>query len=186
MPKFLIHSNNINNPLKVCIYIREEINKVSLTLQKLPVFYQLLLSEIDNKNQDKINNKINQFTIVQSKDNQEGIYYTHPVKEGFFTGISALAHVLLDLRSEDDYFRSKPISRYLTFKFSLQLDLINAWHNIKVNEYEQDFYLYFTALSLMDEKKYQQSITTLEETFLHYSIIGWLDFIIYPDEPFIR
>lgn len=151
-----------------------------LTLEKLPVYYQIILSELDSKNQDKISEKIKQYTRIQGKEDQKVVYYTHSTKKGVFTGVSALADVLLDLRAEDEYFRSKPLTRYLTFKFSLQLNFISKWHNIKIiEESEQDFYLYFNALNLVDEKKYQQAILTLEEVLVHYSI---MDAKITPSE----
>ncbi len=149
----------------------EKAQPISLTLEKLPVYYQIILSELDSKNQDKINEKIRQYIKVQQKVEQKIVYYSHPSKKGLFTGISALAETLLDLRAEDEYFRSKDLTRYLTFKFSLQLNLINKWHNIKIEGSEQDFYLYFNALNLVDEKKYQQAITTLEEVLVHTSIM---------------
>ena len=145
--------------------------QLSLSLTNLPIFYQIILSELDPKSQDRLNEKIRQYTKFQSESDLKQYFYIHPEKKGLFTGVSALAHTLLDLRSEDKYFRSISITRYLSFKFALQLDLINEWHAIKIDESEQDFYSFFTAQSLVDEKKYQQAIANIESLLLNYSII---------------
>ena len=130
-----------------------------------------MLSELDNKAQDRLNEKISNYTKFQSESDQKQYYYVNSSKKGLFTAISALAHALLDLRIEDEYFRSKPITRYLSFKFAMQLDLINEWYAIKIDESEQNYYLYFNAQSLVDEKKFEQAITTLESLLVNYSII---------------
>lgn len=140
---------------------------MSLRLENLPVFYQLLLSEINTKNQEKINDKISQYQPIQTKNLTR---FYHPSKKGLYSGVQALANTLLDLRSNDEEFKSKAITRYLSFKFSLQLDLVNEWHKIKISEFERDFYLYFNALSLFDEKKYQQAVNTIESIIINYDI----------------
>ena len=140
---------------------------LSLNLQKLPVYYQLLLSKIDPKNQDKISEKISQYSpIVADKPN----FYIHPLKKSEYTNIEALAHVLLDLRSEDENFRSNAMVSYISFKFSLQLDLINEWHRVSRKENENYYYLYFNALSLTDEKKYDQAIAIIETILVNFDI----------------
>ena len=146
------------------------VSSMSLSLQSLPVFYQLLLSEIDSVQLEKINTRIAHYNVV-AMDKGDQYFYLHPSKKGKFTAIQALAFTLLELRSEDTEFRSKAITRYLSFKFALQLDLINEWRSQQVVlDYEQDFYVYFNALSLMDEKKYQQAINTIETIITNYDI----------------
>ena len=143
------------------LLLDELIVYMSLSLEKLPVFYQLLLSEIDSSQQEKIQDKISNYALT-TLEKTELSYYVHPDVHGKFTGVQALANTLLELRNDDQEFRSKAIGRYLSFKFALQLDLLNEWHKNEIYDFETDYYIYFNALSLMDEKNYQQALNTIE------------------------
>lgn len=137
------------------------------SLESLPIYYQLLIAETDAESQSKIDIKLKEFVPDRS-----GKKLIHPQKkDDEFTLIQALAQSLLDLRSVDPDFREKAITRYLSFKFSVQIDLINEWHKIKAISTEQEYFLYFTALSLTDIKNYQQSIETLDSLLSKYDLI---------------
>jgi hypothetical protein len=149
---------------------------MSLTLERLPVYYQLLISEIQDDNQIKINSKINEYKIESEEfiSDQQSLTKefrilkcTHSGKVGVFTPISALALSLLELRSIDDSIKvGDDMVSYLTFKLALQTGLSSEWQRIKSIRHEKDYFSYLTAESALYGENYQESINVIESLMM--------------------
>lgn len=134
-----------------------------LSLERLPVYYQLLISELENENQSKIFDQIRLFT----SDGDNKTYSGLGMEE--LTPLQALARALLELRQTDHSFNKSSLTAYITFKIALDTGFSKEWEKIHVLEEEKDLYLYFSAEEAFAQHKYGETINLCNYLLSKYS-----------------